>query len=619
MVSSIEKITSTLPGTPQRQTGAFVLIDSLVRQGVKHIFGYPGGAILPIYDELYRAETRGDLQHFLVRHEQGAAHAADGYARATGKVGVCFGTSGPGATNLVTGIATAHMDSIPMVIVTGQVGRTAIGSDAFQETDIFGITLPLVKHSYVVRHAQDMARIVAEAFHIASTGRPGPVLIDIPKDVGLEECDYIPVDLGHVKLPGYRPTVKGNPRQINAALRLIERAQRPLLYVGGGAISANAHAQVEELAERFQIPVATTLMGIGAFDEHHPLSVAMLGMHGTAYANFAVSECDLLIAVGARFDDRVTGKLDEFASHAKVIHIDIDPAEVGKNRAPTVPIVGDVCCVLKQLLKRAKELNLPADVGTTQPWLTRIDRWRTEYPLVVPHYDHSISPQEVIAEVAFRAPRAYYTTDVGQHQMWAAQFLKNGPRRWISSGGLGTMGYGMPAAMGAKVAVPDEEVICITGDASFQMNLQELASLSQYRISVKTIIINNGWQGMVRQWQQTFFGERYSSSNMQVGMPNFELLAQAFGVKGMTVREHSQLSEAIIQMLAYDGPVLMDVHVTKNENCYPMVAPGKSNAQMLGLPKRKVVVQSITPIYCTNCGEKNPTTNHFCPECGTKL
>jgi acetolactate synthase-1/2/3 large subunit len=624
VVSSIEKITSekitsTLPGTPQRRTGAFVLIDSLVRQGVKHIFGYPGGAILPIYDELYRAETRGDLQHFLVRHEQGAAHAADGYARATGKVGVCFGTSGPGATNLVTGIATAHMDSIPMIIVTGQVGRAAIGRDAFQEIDIFGITLPLVKHSYVVRHAQDMARIVAEAFYIASTGRPGPVLIDIPKDVGLEECDYIPVDLGQVKLPGYRPTVKGNPRQINAALRLIEGAQRPLLYVGGGAISANAHAQVKELAERFQIPVTTTLMGIGAFDEHHPLSVAMLGMHGTAYANFAVSECDLLVAVGARFDDRVTGKLDEFASHAKVVHIDIDPAEVGKNRAPTVPIVGDVCCVLEQLLKRAKELGLPANVGKTQFWLARIDRWRVEYPLVVPHYDHSISPQEVIAEVAHLAPNAYYTTDVGQHQMWAAQFLKNGPRRWISSGGLGTMGYGMPAAMGAKVAVPHEEVICITGDASFQMNLQELASLSQYRINVKTIIINNGWQGMVRQWQETFFGERYSSSNMQVGMPNFELLAQAFGVKGMTVREHSQLSEAIIQMLAYDGPVLIDVHVTKNENCYPMVVPGKSNAQMLGLPERKAVVQSITPIYCTNCGAKNLTTNHFCPECGTKL
>jgi acetolactate synthase I/II/III large subunit len=462
----------------ERRTGAFALIDSLKRHGVKHIFGYPGGAILPIYDELYRAEARGDLKHFLVRHEQGASHAADGYARATGKVGVCFGTSGPGATNLVTGIATAHMDSIPMVIITGQVGRKSIGTDAFQETDIYGITLPVVKHSYVVRQASDMARIVAEAFHIASTGRPGPVLIDIPKDVGLEECDYIPVEPGDVNLSGYRPTVKGNPRQINAALQLISEARQPLLYIGGGAIAANAHAQIEELAERFQIPVTTTLMGIGAFDEHHPLSVGMLGMHGTAYANFAVSECDLLIAVGARFDDRVTGKLDEFASRAKVIHIDIDPAEVGKNRAPNVPIVGDVRQVLEQMLQRVRELDLPSDQELTQPWLDRINHWREDYPLVVPQYPDILSPQEVIFEVGKQAPDAFYTTDVGQHQMWAAQFLKNGPRRWISSAGLGTMGYGLPAAMGAKVALPEHEVICISGDASFQMNLQELATSS---------------------------------------------------------------------------------------------------------------------------------------------
>ncbi|MGB5593790.1 MAG: biosynthetic-type acetolactate synthase large subunit, partial [Crocosphaera sp.] len=589
MVSSIAKVTSPLAKTPQRRTGAYALIDGLVRHGVKHIFGYPGGAILPIYDELYRAEARGDIQHFLVRHEQGASHAADGYARATGKVGVCFGTSGPGATNLVTGIATAHLDSIPMVVVTGQVGRAAIGSDAFQETDIFGITLPIVKHSYVVRHADDMARIVAEAFHIASTGRPGPVLIDVPKDVGLEECDYLPVEPGQVKLPGYRPTVKGNPRQINAALTLMEASERPLLYIGGGAIAANAHAQVQELAERFQMPVTTTLMGIGSFDEDHPLSVGMLGMHGTAYANFAVSECDLLIAVGARFDDRVTGKLDEFASRAKVIHIDIDPAEVGKNRLPEVPIVGDVRQVLEQLLQRSREIDVPLDAEKTQPWLNRINRWREDYPLVAPHYDQSISPQEVIVEVSRQAPHAYYTTDVGQHQMWAAQFLNNGPRRWLSSAGLGTMGYGMPAAMGAKVALPDEEVICISGDASFQMNLQELATLAQYNIAAKTVIINNGWQGMVRQWQQTFYGERYSSSNMQPGMPDFELLAKAFGVKGITVREHSQLAGAIADMLAHDGPVLMDVHVKRDENCYPMIAPGKNNAQMIGLrePKAK--------------------------------
>ncbi len=619
MVSSIEKITSPLAETPQRRTGAYALIDSLVRHGVKHIFGYPGGAILPIYDELYRAEARGEIQHFLVRHEQGASHAADGYARATGKVGVCFGTSGPGATNLVTGIATAHLDSIPMVVVTGQVGRAAIGSDAFQETDIFGITLPIVKHSYVVRHAEDMANIVAEAFHIASTGRPGPVLIDVPKDVGLEECDYIPVEPGQVKLSGYRPTVKGNPRQINAALSLIEASERPLLYVGGGAIAANAHVQVQELAERFQIPVTTTLMGIGSFDEHHPLSVGMLGMHGTAYANFAVSECDLLIAVGSRFDDRVTGKLDEFASRARVIHIDIDPAEVGKNRLPEVPIVGDVRQVLEQLLQRSREIDVPLEVEKTQPWLNRINRWREQYPLVAPHYDHTISPQEVIAEIGRQAPHAYYTTDVGQHQMWAAQFLNNGPRRWISSAGLGTMGYGMPAAMGVKVALPEEEVICISGDASFQMNLQELATLSQYGIGAKTVIINNGWQGMVRQWQQTFFGERYSSSNMQSGMPDFELLAKAFGMKGNTVREHSQLAGAIAEMLAHDGPVLMDVHVKRDENCYPMVAPGKSNAQMLGLPELPAAQLMTELIRCSNCGTDNPITNKFCPECGTKI
>ncbi|MEQ9621772.1 biosynthetic-type acetolactate synthase large subunit [Coleofasciculus chthonoplastes] len=605
--------------TVTRRTGAYALMDSLKRHGVDHIFGYPGGAILPIYDELYRWEERGEMQHFLVRHEQGAAHAADGYARATGKVGVCFATSGPGATNLVTGIATAHMDSIPLVVITGQVTRAAIGSDAFQETDIFGITLPIVKHSYVVRDPRDMAWIVAEAFHIASTGRPGPVLIDVPKDVGLEEFDYTPVDPGMVKLTGYRPTVKGNPRQINQALHLIRESQQPLLYVGGGAITANAHEQVKQLAETFQIPVTTTLMGKGAFDESHPLSVGMLGMHGTAYANFAVSECDLLIAVGARFDDRVTGKLDQFACHAKVIHIDIDPAEVGKNRAPQVPIVGDVQQVLAKLLRRYEEQEIPADPNQTQVWLKRIQRWRQEYPLEAPQYPDTISPQEVIVELDRQAPDAYYTTDVGQHQMWAAQFLKTGPRRWISSAGLGTMGYGVPAAMGVKVALPDQQVVCVAGDASVQMNIQELGTLAQYGISVKTVIINNGWQGMVRQWQEAFFGQRYSSSNMEIGMPDFVILCQAYGVKGMVVKDRDELKDAIAQMLAYDGPVLLDVRVTKNENCYPMVAPGKSNAQMIGLPERRQQEQVAEVVNCSNCGTQNPTTNQFCPVCGTKL
>ncbi|HLP87639.1 MAG TPA: biosynthetic-type acetolactate synthase large subunit [Nostocaceae cyanobacterium] len=604
--------------TPKRATGGFALLDSLMRHGVEYIFGYPGGAILPIYDDLYKAEATGTIKHILVRHEQGAAHAADGYARATGKVGVCFGTSGPGATNLVTGIATAYMDSIPMVIVTGQVPRKMIGTDAFQETDIYGITLPIVKHSYLVRDPRDMARVVAEAFHIASTGRPGPVLIDVPKDVAFEEFDYTPVEPGAVKLPGYRPTVKGNPRQINAAIQLIRESRRPLLYVGGGAIASNAHDEVKELAELFNIPVTTTLMGIGAFDEHHPLSLGMLGMHGTAYANFAVTDCDLLICVGARFDDRVTGKLDEFASRAKVIHIDIDPAEVGKNRVPDVPIVGDVKNVLTDLLRRCRDAGTKVHPHQNQEWLNLVNHWRKDYPLIVPHYPDSISPQEVIVEVSNQAPNAFYTTDVGQHQMWAAQFLKNGPRRWISSAGLGTMGFGLPAAIGAKVAFPDEQVICISGDASFQMCLQELGTAAQYGIAVKTVIVNNGWQGMVRQWQQTFHGERYSCSNMEVGMPDIELLAQAYGIKGMVVDSREKLADAIAEMLAHDGPVILNVHVTKDENCYPMVAPGKSNAQMVGLPKPAPAATN-EPVYCSNCGTQNSPHHNFCSECGTKL
>jgi acetolactate synthase-1/2/3 large subunit len=600
-----------------RATGAFALIDSLKRHGVQHIFGYPGGAILPIYDELYRAEARGDIKHILVRHEQGAAHAADAYSRATGQVGVCFGTSGPGATNLVTGIATAHMDSIPMVIITGQVALNFIGTDAFQETDIYGITLPIVKHSYVVRDPNQLSKVVAEAFYIASTGRPGPVLIDVPKDVGLAEIDYIPVEPGSIQLSGYRPTIRGNSRKIAQALQFIQASTQPLLYVGGGAITAAAHPELLALAEWFQIPVTTTLMGKGAFDEHHPLSLGMLGMHGTAYANFAVSECDLLIALGARFDDRVTGKLEEFASRAKVIHVDIDPAEVGKNRQPEVPIVGSVKTVLAELL-RAAQANGPVDPDRTQPWRDRIQGWRQDYPLVVPYPENQLSPQEVITEVGRQAPDAFYTTDVGQHQMWAAQFLKNGPRRWISSAGLGTMGFGLPAAMGAQVAVGNQPVICISGDASFQMNLQELATLAQYDLPVKTVIINNRWQGMVRQWQQAFYGERYSHSNMEKGMPNFVKLAEAFGVKGIAVEHREQLPDAIAQMLAHDGPVLMDVHVTRDENCYPMVAPGKSNAQMVGLPDR-TLERAAQLVYCDSCGTKNTLHNKFCPECGAKL
>ncbi|MEL6352151.1 MAG: biosynthetic-type acetolactate synthase large subunit [Cyanobacteria bacterium J06627_28] len=569
----------------QRVSGAYALIDSLVRHGVKHIFGYPGGAILPIYDELYKAEADGKVQHVLVRHEQAASHAADGYARATGEVGVCFATSGPGATNLVTGIATAQMDSIPMVVVTGQVTRAAIGTDAFQETDIHGITLPVVKHSYVVRDPNQMSRIVAEAFYIARTGRPGPVLIDVPKDVGFEEIDYIPVMPGEVNLPGYVAEQPVSAESIEDAIALLQASKRPLLYVGGGAVTSGAHAEIQALADTFAAPMTNTLMGKGAVDEHHPLSVGMLGMHGTAYANFAVSECDLLVAIGARFDDRVAGRLDQFASKAKVIHIDIDPAEMGKNRPPEVPIIGDVKGVLKQLLAKLDDVAAP-NPEQTKAWREQINLWKQDFPLEVPTYPDTISPQSVVVELANQAPNAYYTTDVGQHQMWAAQFLKNGPRQWISSAGLGTMGFGLPSAMGVQVALPDHDVICISGDASFQMCLQELATLAQYGIKVKTVILNNGWQGMVRQWQQTFFGQRYSSSNMEVGMPDFELLARAFGVKGIVVSKPEEMSGAIADMLAYDGPVLMDVRVRRDENCYPMIPPGKSNADMVGLPDK---------------------------------
>ena len=574
-----------MPNSNIEVTGAFALLDSLIRHGVKHIFGYPGGAILPIYDELYRWEEKGKLKHILVRHEQGAVHAADGYARATGGIGICFATSGPGATNLVSGIATAQLDSIPLILITGQVSRAFIGTDAFQEVDIFGITLPIVKHSYVVRNPRNMSRIIAEAFYIAQNGRPGPVLIDIPKDVGLEKFNYTPTEPGKVNLPGFCLINFKQNKQINKLVQLIKQASQPLLYVGGGCITSNAHEEIAKIVMDYQIPITTTLMGKGIIDETHLLSLGMLGMHGTAYANFAVSECDLLIALGARFDDRVTGKLDEFACNAQVVHIDIDPAEIGKNRIPNIALIGDVKLNLQALISKMKKENKDT-MKSKLSWITRINNWKNQYPLLIPRKLNSLSPQEILASLNSLSTDFFFSTDVGQHQMWAAQFLNVKPRHWLSSAGLGTMGYGLPAAIGAQIAYPNTKVCCITGDASFQMNLQELATISQYSLPIKILIINNQWQGMVRQWQQAFYGQRYSHSDMSSGSPNFMILSEAFGIKSKILASRNEIENILGQVVFYEGPYLVDCQVTPDENCYPMVAPGQSNSQMLGVQKQ---------------------------------
>ena len=584
LTSTPNQIEDSGTQTQYEMSGADALMDSLRRHGVDTIFGYPGGAILPIYDAVFKAEQEGWLKHILVRHEQGGTHAADGFARATGKVGVCFGTSGPGATNLVTGIATAQMDSVPLVVITGQVPRPAIGTDAFQETDIFGITLPIVKHSWVVRDPSEIAKVVAQAFLIASSGRPGPVLIDIPKDVGQEMFKYLPVEPGSIKPLGFELPFAPEHKAISSALDLIENAEQPLLYVGGGVISSGAHETLAAIANRYQIPVTTTLMGKGAFDERDPLSVGMLGMHGTAYANFAVTECDLLIAIGARFDDRVTGKLDTFAPKAKVIHFEIDPAEINKNRVVEVSVLGDVGISLVKLLDLSNQRKTNP---RTSQWLNKIKNWKNNFPLITPPKEGEIYPQEVLIALRDLAQDAYITTDVGQHQMWAAQYLLNGPRQWISSAGLGTMGFGMPAAMGVKVALPKEKVICIAGDASILMNIQELGTIAQYKLNLKVIIINNHWQGMVRQWQESFYDERYSASNMSVGEPDFISLSKAFGIEGIVISERENLIPQLQKALENEGPVLVNVNVRKGENCYPMVPPGKSNAEMVGISENK--------------------------------
>ena len=572
------------------RTGAYILIDSLVQNGVEHIFGYPGGAILPIYDELYHWEKANLIKHILVRHEQSAAHAADAYSRTTNKVGVCFATSGPGATNLVTGIANARMDSIPMVIITGQVGRTFIGTDAFQETDIFGITLPIVKHSYTVRDTSLLPQILAEAFFLAQNGRPGPVLIDIPKDVGLEETysySYPKIsDLFATK--NYRTEHLTNLTILRRFISHLTESYQPLFYIGGGIIRSNSFKTLQQFAKIFQIPLTTTLMGKGAFNENDHLSLGMLGMHGTAYANFAVSECDLLIALGARFDDRVTGKLDEFACDAEVLHIDIDPAEISKNRCPQLGIVGDVRKVLLQTLKTLRNVNIP-DTNQTRTWLKRIYKWKESYPLISESYKitKTLSPQRTIFNVATKFPEAFFTTDVGQHQMWSAQLINCQPKKWVSSSGLGTMGFGLPAAIGVKVAHPKQDVICISGDSSIQMSIQELGTISQYQLGIKLVIVNNGWQGMVRQWQESFYGNRFSNSYMRNGMPNFPEVAKAYGIRGFRIENGVHFNDLLDSLKNQTEAMVFDVNVIENENCYPMVTPGRSNSQMLGLEKQE--------------------------------
>jgi acetolactate synthase-1/2/3 large subunit len=570
------------------RTGAYILLDSLVQNGVEHIFGYPGGAILPIYDELYHWEKLNLIKHILVRHEQSAAHAADAYARTTNKVGVCFATSGPGATNLVTGIANARMDSIPLVIITGQVGRTFIGTDAFQETDIFGITLPIVKHSYTVRETNLLPKILSEAFFLAQNGRPGPVLIDIPKDVGLEEtASYkYPKIYELFRKNNYRTEHLTTSFNIQRFITYLTKSYQPLFYLGGGAIRSNSFKGIQQLAKLFQIPLTTTLMGKSIYNEFDHLALGMLGMHGTAYANFAVSECDLLIALGSRFDDRVTGKLDEFASEAEVLHIDIDPAEISKNRCPQLSIVGDLRKVLLQILKKLRLINLN-ERTQTKSWLKRIYNWKDSYPLISQNYKSKIlSPQESIFLIGEKNKNSFFTTDVGQHQMWSAQLINCEPKKWISSSGLGTMGFGLPAAIGVKVANPNQDVICISGDSSIQMSIQELGTISQYKLAIKLFIINNGWQGMVRQWQESFYGNRFSNSYMKNGMPNFANVAKAYGIAGFEITTLKNLDTLLTSFSSFKEPVVIDINVIENENCYPMVAPGRSNSQMLGLEKQ---------------------------------
>jgi len=551
------------------RSGAHVLLEALKAEGVQTLFGIPGGSVIPILDVLYDEK---DLQFVLMRHEQGAGHAADGYARATGRVGVCMATSGPGATNLVTALATANFDSVPMVAITGQVKTNLIGNDAFQEADITGIARPCTKHTYLVRDVNRLGENLRAAFHIARTGRPGPVLVDIPVDVSVAMTDVPLPD--HVDLPGYKPVVKGNRRQVKRAAEAINEAQRPLLYVGGGVIIAGAADLVRQLAERAGIPVTTTLMGLGAFPEDHPLSLKMLGMHGTAYANYAVQESDLLIAIGARFDDRITGDVTKFAPHARILHVDVDPTSISKNIRVDIPVVGDAADILQGLLERVEQRDRSA-------WLERIEGWKKQHPLK--YNGDGLKPQYVVQQICEASGgKAIVTTEVGQNQMWAAQwFTHRHPRHFLTSGGLGTMGYGFPAAIGAQVGVPDAIVVDVAGDGSIQMNIQELAPAVYNKIPVKICILNNGYLGMVRQWQELFYKKRYSGTVLS-GNPDFVRVAEAYGARGRRIMAKDEVRPALDEAFADRDVWILDFHIDKEENVFPMVPAGEAIDRMIG-------------------------------------
>ena len=551
------------------QSGAGILLEGLSEQGVTTIFGYPGAAVLSIYDELYNSE----IQHVLVRHEQAAAHAADGYARASGKTGVCLATSGPGACNLVTGIATAYMDSVPMVALTGQVPTTSIGNDAFQEADITGITAPVTKQNYLVKRTEDLAGIVREAFFISRTGRCGPVLIDLPRDVLETRIEHDAARQHPVARKGYRPTLQGHRVQIEKAVATLAAAERPVIYAGGGVVASGAASEVVALAETLLIPVTTTLMGLGTIPGDHPLNLGMPGMHGTRYANTAITECDLLFAVGVRFDDRVTGRIETFAPNAAIVHIDIDPAEIGKNKPVEIPIVGDAKVVLAEMLALLQKRR---ERGA---WLSRIAREKAEHPLRCPN--GGLRPQRIIRDLcSLFSGTGIIASEVGQNQMWAAQhYCFRRPRSWISSGGLGTMGYGLPAAMGAHFARPDEPISLIAGDGSLQMNIQELGTVAQYNIPIKILVLNNRYLGMVRQWQELFYDRRYAFTDLPP--VDFVGIARAYGIEGETVEAAEDVRSALSNALEHAGPYLVDFRIEREENVFPMVPPGAAINAMI--------------------------------------